>query len=706
MASKKRKIFTKDHAWETTHAWEDVVPTGEVDPGYASESELKLRAPDVWGAEAGRMLMDYVLLLHFNHRPLSAKGVAIIAHWAYRAGATGPEGKSPRDFAYNPDSASGNFQKHLDKVLGINTSLDSFYKLATPIADQTDRSRIIKNIPVNLPYEDLEEEVLGDPDFDKKLTEWVEYNKSLPAFAEHEVVLANPGKKVHAVNMYIDGVPHQNHDTTIGFWVASVVSNKRHLICTLRKSEKCACGCLGWCSFWTIFNFISWAFTTGAKAVRPSRKHDLTSFEPGDIGFDNQGIPLSYPLALLFHKGDEAEFCLTMGIPTWSSKTNPCRSCHTHADGLYDIDECSPDGLQWASITSEDVEQATQMCEVVVVLGEEDHRRVEAALFSRKGLDGPRGRALNASFPRLGLEKGDRLEPSTQVPDVFAFKNLSLYPIVATFWRRSRETLVRHRNPMYGIPGYSHRTMVYDILHLLYLGCVKDWVLSVVWACILVNVWHVSSSTQLELDDLSMTEASRDLVLWYRSLPKAPGGKQQFSEVRSLNPSRLGTRSERKLSTKASETKGLLYFCLHLLAKYRERLPGHFVHVERSGESMRILLQCISGLQGRIPCAATFRTMMSEAIAFVRSSAAFGVNQTPKFHFLLHLVWDTQRNGDPRTYATYLDESLNMELAAVASAAYSCVWHQRVLLYMKEVLQRVGGRVVGAYRSWLISEAT
>ena len=149
---------------------------------------------------------------------------------------------------------------------------------------------------------------------------------------------------------------------------------------------------------------------------------------PGEPGYDNQGLALSYPVAVLFQKGDEAELASPMGLPSWSSKSFPCRGCCVDAEGLSDFQHCSSEGLEWEALTDDDFELATQRCEHVAYLDRVAHKELEKALFTDKRPDGSRGSALAEDSPMLGLKKHDRLKPSMEVPDVYAFNRLNSYP--------------------------------------------------------------------------------------------------------------------------------------------------------------------------------------------------------------------------------------------------------------------------------------
>ena len=64
-------------------------------------------------------------------------------------------------------------------------------------------------------------------------------------------------------------------------------------------------------------------------------------------------------------------------------------------------------------------------------------------------------RSINHDVPALGLLKGDRLEPHAGCMDYAKFDWLTAFPARVLFWRRKRETLCRHRNPLFNNVNYD-----------------------------------------------------------------------------------------------------------------------------------------------------------------------------------------------------------------------------------------------------------
>ena len=97
--------------------------------------------------------------------------------------------------------------------------------------------------------------------------------------------------------------------------------------------------------------------------------------------------------------------------------------------------------LIWRLNRYDEYWDACKKCELEVVVSESQHRDLCRALkFDRKS-GGGRGRVLTSSFPRLGLLKGDRLEPTENLRNVEDLEAVNEFPITLKFWMQSEETL-------------------------------------------------------------------------------------------------------------------------------------------------------------------------------------------------------------------------------------------------------------------------
>ena len=139
--------------------------------------------------------------------------------------------------------------------------------------------------------------------------------------------------------------------------------------------------------------------------------------------------------------------------------------------------ECSKDHFAWELHTAQDFEDACRACEVVVPEPGESWPMVQQLLESDMRKDGPRGLALLVSVPALGLDKGDRLDPTCShsgITEVAAETN----PHNVMFWQRSKESLVLHRNPpLNPALGLDLPAVVaLDLMHTFCLGIHQQFV--------------------------------------------------------------------------------------------------------------------------------------------------------------------------------------------------------------------------------------
>ena len=129
------------------------------------------------------------------------------------------------------------------------------YKYALDIVGQAKSSlgrieRVVWAIPVQ---EAVHDDVLTDVDCMQELEDMIS-NIELPeCYANNSIVQEFPDEHVLPLGVFIDAVPYSIRDASIGFWIHSLVTGSRMLVCVLRKSVCCHCGCGGWCTFDQIF---------------------------------------------------------------------------------------------------------------------------------------------------------------------------------------------------------------------------------------------------------------------------------------------------------------------------------------------------------------------------------------------------------------------------------------------------------------------
>ena len=137
--------------------------------------------------------------------------------------------------------------------------------------------------------------------------------------------------------LYLDGVPTVKKDGVLGIWVHLLLSDKRHLICTPRKSKLCKCGCKGWCTMYRIMAWLHWSFQAAAVGTHPGERPLQEAFTRLDERLTELGgQPLEAVLALIGIKGDWSEFCSALGFSNWKTSAYPCLFCFTTSETMGD----------------------------------------------------------------------------------------------------------------------------------------------------------------------------------------------------------------------------------------------------------------------------------------------------------------------------------------------------------------------------------
>ena len=160
-------------------------------------------------------------------------------------------------------------------------------------------------------------------------------------------------------------------------------------------------------------------------------------------------------------------------------------------------------------------------------------------VYSRKRM----GRCLKEPIAELGLLAGDRLEPSSSVMDVGAFKFLET-PFVATFWRMKDEDRLIHNSPLWCIPGFGLKTLTIDALHTWVFGPLAFYTGFVLRFCLVHRVWcqdlpYIDSEEYMRLN---LLRCRADLwSYYYHRRRDGSDWTRHGSEVWNLTLKMLGT---------------------------------------------------------------------------------------------------------------------------------------------------------------------
>ena len=101
------------------------------------------------------------------------------------------------------------------------------------------------------------------------------------------------------------------------------------LYAAIRRRNLCRCGCRGWCSLWVLLQMTAWSIEALAKGVWPSCRHDGSAWRDSDSERASKaGQPVQLKAAVIYIKGDWAEYAHTFAFPAWSDGLRPCWACN------------------------------------------------------------------------------------------------------------------------------------------------------------------------------------------------------------------------------------------------------------------------------------------------------------------------------------------------------------------------------------------
>ena len=377
----------------TMYAFERAFASVGGDEAHGSDSASDTSAEDDTQEGASQLLADLLVELKMRGT-LSAKDVCLIAYYASGAGMVGPAAT----FAFRPGAPTGHYSRHLNAVLKLDDYIQDAYTLDVPGHDKYARDRQIFHIPCLPPHETLANEISKSQTAAFDLRAKCAEKEWSDSYFQHEVVRAAlPGESVWPVALYLDGVPFIKRDTLTGWWAYNLVTEKRHLLLTLRKSQLCRCGCLSWCSLSAVWDWLAWSFRALTTGEWPATRHDGQPFLANEAWRAGKATTPLIKAALVNLKGDWADIVHTWGFCQWNHVTNPCFACWSDRDHLPDIGDTSAVSGPCRAKTPGDYDEACRKCEIVAVVPDLMVKaQLVGTLYSDKRQKGGRGRTLRA----------------------------------------------------------------------------------------------------------------------------------------------------------------------------------------------------------------------------------------------------------------------------------------------------------------------
>ena len=239
-----------------------------------------------------------------------------------------------------------------------------------------------------------------------------------------------------------------------------------------------------------------------------------------DLDRDALGGKALLLIACVLHiKCDWKEAAETFGFPSWGSLLWPCLWCFAERSTLFVRGASST--LPFKLVDMDDYERAVVSCEVPVQVRTWQHLlQIRACLVPSGRSKSGAGLFLRHNIPHLGLQRGDRIEPSEALPDYAVMYDLTDLPtdgIIINFWRRSSESRVRRRNPIFSDDlGVEPQIMLGDVLHVLFLGVFQEYGAAAFQALLQANYWRAPARFGPQgLLEHTLTHFKTELKAWY-----------------------------------------------------------------------------------------------------------------------------------------------------------------------------------------------
>ena len=565
------------------HTWDDL---GGDDPGF------------------GSLLVRYLLDLLFMSK-LSAKDFCQIMWFAWKAGVG-----DCKTFCLRPGLPTGHYMRHVKEIMGWNDK-ERFYRMKIPGSTKHDLERTCLDV-MTMPGHELmamDLHMQGNLEKDARALQDLraDPNGLPPCYWEHPVVRdAAEDEIVFPVAIYLDGAPYSQTDSVIGWWLINLISGQRYLTSVLRKRNICKCGCKGWCTFWRFWSFLRWTLRSLATGRFPEVRDDGQAWDP----LDKErallaGSEFGYKGACLYLKADWAELASTAGFPAWNDGCRPCCDCNAFGDGLYDLDGVTLDDTRSFMVNDAlDYYGACIRSEIKVSLRDEDDvQRIVQYLRYDKRTQGNQGRCLtrDVNVNGVSLKVGDRLEPSEKLPDVGSLEDLRT-PSEIIFWRKDRETLTRHRNPIFDLEiGLTPRSiMVVDLLHAFFLGILNAYCHRALWALIQSGAYGSLGTAHENLLAAAMVIRSR-LFQFYKDHRRAHP-EDDLTQVTDFTLNMMNTPDDKKMSTKGAETWGVALFVISELELRGELLGADLQRrLLEAGRHLAQLIQLMRSYRWTLP---------------------------------------------------------------------------------------------------------
>ena len=163
-----------------------------------------------------------------------------------------------------------------------------------------------------------------------------------------------------------------------------------------------------------------------------------------------------------------------------------------------------------------------------------------------------------------------------------------------------------------------------------------------------------------------------DIQAWYNS-EKVDASLR----ISDLSLSMLGSERLPSFSGKAAETGVLVRWATQYIREHAARVREHGGHMALAGPPLVRYMDLLR-TSPQTPTDETCREFCKCFREHVHHLAAAGARYLPKHHAWGHMTYRIRAKGNPKYYSTFMDETLNAVISAIAQCSHRRTWTERI----------------------------
>ena len=246
-----------------------------------------------------------------------------------------------------------------------------------------------------------------------------------------------------------------------------------------------------------------------------------------------------------------------------------------------------------------------------------------------------------------------------------------------TFWKRTRETFTRRRNPLFdprlGISVW--RSVTIDLMHTLHLGVMSTFCKFAIMKIITDHIVCRMPTIEETLSN-SVIVLAQHWKLWKTNFKRQnPGIK--MSGFR-FDAKIIGAAGTPKMNLKAAQTWYFLLWLIKYLSEVSHRMDQGD-KVLAAARAMQTLVNTIRDSPMRMPRRA-IQQCWDQWLMFLNNTQDH--LEVPKIHLAMHLLNRMSWFGCPTAYANWADESANLTFKKCCRGISQTTFEAVVLLEM------------------------